>query len=121
MNWCQVGESGQGKRTMKALIIIDMQMEMLHRMEGGRDHVNSDAPARIAELSDAFRQNGLPVVHVRHCASESGQPLHPDAPGFQPMACAISLGDEPVFFKQTSSAFASTDLAAYLRDKGITD
>lgn len=37
------------------------------------------------------------------------------------MPCAEALGDEPVFIKQTSSAFASTDLAAHLQQNGITD
>lgn len=106
---------------MKALLIIDMQMEMQHRIEAGRDCVNPDAPARIAALAETFRQRELPVIHVRHRATASGWPFHPDAPGFQPMACAISLENEPVFLKETSSAFASTGLSDYLKEKGITD
>lgn len=106
---------------MKALLIIDMQMEMQHRIEAGRDCVNPDAPSRIAALIAAFRRNELPIIHIRHRATESGWPFHPDAPGFQPMECAVSVEGEAVFFKQTSSAFASTELADYLQQHGITD
>ena len=104
---------------VKALLIIDMQMEMQHRIDGGRDHVKPDAPARIAELSEAFRGKGLPVLHVRHRADDPASPLHADASGYPPMPCAEAQGNEPVFLKRTSSAFASTDLAAYLQERGI--
>ncbi|MDE3122146.1 MAG: cysteine hydrolase [Paracoccaceae bacterium] len=106
---------------MKALVIVDMQMEMLHRMEAGRDHVNPAAPERIAELAGAFRREGFPVIHVRHCASDAGLPFHPEAPGFQPMPCDLSEEGEAVFLKRASSAFSGTDLERHLRERGITD
>lgn len=106
---------------MAALVIIDMQMEMQHRIDAGRDCVNPDAPARIAALAAAFRQHGLPVLHIRHQAADPASPFHPGAAGHAPMPCAIALPDEPVFEKTTSSAFASTGLAAHLSRQGITD
>ena len=106
---------------MKALVIIDMQMEVQHRIERGRDHVNPDAPARIAELSGAFRRKGLPIIHVRHRDENVASPFHSVAAGYPPMLCAEALEGEPVFLKHTSSSFASTDLAAYLRDRGVAD
>lgn len=106
---------------MKALIIIDMQTEMQHRIEAGRDCVNPDAPQRIAALADAFRRNGLPVVHIRHRDDNPQSPLHEQAAGYPPMSCANALGDEAVFIKQTSSGFAATGLAAHLQALGITD
>lgn len=106
---------------MKALVIIDMQMEMQHRIEAGRDCVNPDAPRRIAALADAFRERGLPVVHIRHRDDDPASPLSAGAPGFPPMSCAEAADGEPVFVKRTSSGFASTELAAHLRAAGITD
>lgn len=106
---------------MKALVTIDMQMEMQHRIEAGRDCVNSDAPIRIAALADAFRQRGLPVIHIRHRDDNPKSPLHVDAAGYPPMPCAEAIEGDTVFVKQTSSAFASTDLASHLQDAGITD
>jgi nicotinamidase-related amidase len=99
----------------KALLIIDLQMAMQHRIDDGRDHVNPEAPARVAALAAAFRRKGWPVIHVRHQDADPASPFHPDAPGCRPMPCAEAQGNEPVFVKRTSSAFASTDLADYLR------
>ncbi|MCE8431586.1 isochorismatase family protein [Rhodovulum sulfidophilum] len=106
---------------MKALVIIDMQIEMQHRIEAGRDCVNADAPIRIATLAGAFRQQGLPVIHVRHRDGNPKSPLHADSVGYSPMPCAEAIEGEAVFVKQTSSVFASTDLAAHLQNEGITE
>ncbi|CNL84106.1 cysteine hydrolase family protein [Yersinia enterocolitica] len=106
---------------MQALLIIDMQMEMQHRIESGKEHVNTDVPEKIAQLSAAFRQRGLPVVHIRHAEKNPQSPFNPNAVGYAPMPCAQAVADEPVFVKTTSSGFASTDLANYLRDNGIDD
>lgn len=103
-----------------ALVIIDMQMMMQDRMAAGRDHVNPGAPDKIAALAGAFRRDGRPVIHIRHRDDDPSSPLHPDAPGYQPMACAQALDNEPVFVKTTSSGFASTGLEACLRQEGIT-
>ncbi|PRY92443.1 isochorismatase family protein [Donghicola tyrosinivorans] len=106
---------------MKALIIIDMQMEMQRRLDSGRDCVNADAPERIAALAATYRNRGLPVIHIRHRDDDLGSPMHQDAAGYPPMPCAEALEGEAVFIKQTSSAFASTDLAAHLHQHGITE
>lgn len=104
-----------------ALVIIDMQMMMQDRIAAGREHVNPGAPGKIAALASAFRREGRPVIHIRHRDDAPSSPLHPDAPGYQPMPCAQALDNEPVFVKTTSSGFASTDLESYLRQEGITD
>ncbi len=104
-----------------ALVIIDMQMMMQDRMEGGRDFVSPDAPQNVAALAAYFRAQGHTVAHVRHCDDTKGSPLHPEATGYPPMACAVEKEGEPVFIKTTSSAFASTDLETWLRSIGVTD
>lgn len=103
-----------------ALVIIDMQMLMQERIESGRDYVNPEAPDNIAALAKAFRHAGSPVIHVRHQDSDPSSPLHPDAPGYQTMACAEALEGEAVFVKTVSSGFTSTGLEAYLRDSNIS-
>lgn len=104
-----------------ALVIIDMQVLMQQRIDAGRDCVNPNASIRIAELTNAFRQKRQPIIHIRHRDDDATSPLHPEAPGYQPMSCAEARENEAVFFKRTSSAFASTDLEAYLRKYAITD
>lgn len=106
---------------MKALLIIDMQMDMQNRIEAGRDCVNPDAPERIAALADTFRRQGLPVLHVRHSESDPKSAFHPDAPGCQAMVCDRALDGEAVFVKTSSSAFATTDLADHLAGRGLTE
>jgi nicotinamidase-related amidase len=109
----------KGENAMQALVIIDMQMDMQHRLDAGIDHVNGDAPARIAALAAGFRARGLPVLHIRHADDDPAAAFHPQAPGYAPMPCAQALDGEPVFVKRTSSGFASTDLADHLRGAGI--
>ncbi|MCU0819518.1 MAG: isochorismatase family protein [Beijerinckiaceae bacterium] len=104
-----------------ALLIIDMQNVMQQRIDAGRDHVHPQAPARISELAGWFRRHRRPVIHIRHRDADPASPLHAEAEGYPPMPCAEALADELIFIKQTSSAFASTDLAAHLRQAGLTD
>lgn len=105
----------------KALVIIDMQAEMQRRIDAGLDCVNPEAGDRIARLAAAFRAAGLPVVHVRHRSDDPAAAFHPGNPLASPMPCAEALPGEPVFIKTTSSAFASTELADWLRERGIGD
>jgi nicotinamidase-related amidase len=102
-----------------ALVIIDMQMEMQHRIDTGRPCVNPDAPAAIQALATAFRDAGCPLIHIRHGDADPSSPMHVNAPGHVPMACAQDLPNEAVFVKTTSSAFPSTDLEGHLRERGI--
>jgi nicotinamidase-related amidase len=103
---------------MPALLIVDMQRIMQQRIDAGRDCVNPDAPGRVRTLAGAFRACGWPVLHVRHRDEDAASPLHPAGTGFPPMPEADARDGEAIFFKQTSSAFASTDLAAHLNTIG---
>jgi len=100
------------------LLVIDMQAEMQRRIDAGRDHVNTQAPARIAALAAAFRSRGWPVVHVRHQDEDPDSPFHADAPGHRPMPCAEAVGEELVVLKRGSSGFAGTGLEQALRSAG---
>lgn len=100
-----------------ALLVIDMQMEMAHRTEAGRERANPQAEERVAELLALFRARGLPVVHVHH--DEPGTPVAMGQPGAEVMPCARPLPGEPVFLKSRSSAFAGTGLESHLRAQGI--
>lgn len=103
-----------------ALLIIDMQMGMQARLDEGRGVVNPDADAVIARLAAACRAAGVPVIHVRHHDRHPDSPFRAGLPGAAPMPCDIEAPGEAVFCKSTSSAFASTDLAAHLQGLGIT-
>ena len=102
-----------------ALIIIDMQMEMQHRIDEGGGHVNGKAAEVITKLAKEFRARSIPVVHVRHQNMDPASPFHIDASGFPPMPCDYADDGEAVFVKTTSSAFMSTPLESHLREQGI--
>ena len=55
-----------------ALLVIDMQMEMAHRTQAGRDRANPLAEAHVADLLTLFRARGLPVVAL---TDRPGSPL----------------------------------------------
>lgn len=105
----------------RALLIIDMQMEMRHRIDARLDHVNPDAPDRIAALVAGFRGMGLPVIHIRHRALSPDSRLSEGAAGYPPMPCAEAAPGEAVFIKHGSSGFADTVLERHLRAAGITE
>ena len=100
-----------------ALLVIDMQMEMAHRTEAGRERANPQAEERVADLLSLFRSRGLPVIHVHH--DEPGTPVAFGQPGGEVMPCALPLQGEPIFVKSRSSGFAGTGLDAHLRAQGI--
>lgn len=102
-----------------ALVIIDMQMLMQHRLDAGRDHVNSEASHAVAHLAAAARMSGRKIIHIRHAEPDPASPMHQGAPDQEVMPCGRAFEGEPIFVKSTSSPFASTELEKYLRDSRI--
>jgi len=100
-----------------ALLVIDMQMEMAHRTQAGRDRANPQAEAHIADLLALFRARRLPVIHVHH--SEPGMSIAAGDANAAVMPCALPVPDEAMLIKSASSAFTGTGLDAHLRASGI--
>ncbi|WP_284163525.1 cysteine hydrolase family protein [Frigidibacter sp. SD6-1] len=100
-----------------ALLIIDMQMGMIERIAAGREHVNPQAPARVAALLALFRARGLPIVHVHH--DQPGTPFSAGLRSAEVIPEAAPVAGEVVITKSGSSAFAGTGLDALLRARGI--
>ncbi|OCX66025.1 hypothetical protein BFP70_07855 [Thioclava sp. SK-1] len=105
----------------KALLILDMQAEMLTRIDAGRDHVNGNANTRISLLAKACRDGNVSVIHIRHRDMKPGAIFHPNAKGAKPLPCDLARGDEMVFQKSGSSAFSGTDLQNHLMHARISD
>jgi nicotinamidase-related amidase len=99
------------KRTV--LIPIDVQMGFDDPSWGRRNNPTMEDNGRA--LLAAWRQRGLPVVHVRHDSIQPGStlaPSHPGnafRPGFEP------LPGEALVTKSVNSAFIGTDLELRLR------
>lgn len=106
---------------VKALLIIDMQKFVEERIRQGIGYYPHDAINRMVHLVQTFRDNHQKVMHVRHQTSEPGSLLHPQSPSYPAIAALEAKSDEPVFIKNTSSAFVSTDLKSYIDEHLITE
>ncbi len=102
-----------------ALLLIDIQNDYF---DGGKcPLVGMDAAAKHCEsLLAAFRESGLPVIHVRHefldteaaffAAGSEGALIHP--------LLAPAQG-EPVVVKHQINSFKGTSLADLLEERGV--
>lgn len=109
--------------TKTALVIIDLQKGIVQMAGAERVKPIVDNARRLA---DAFRALGLPVVLVNVAGSAPGRTEQPRPS--QPFPAEWTellpeLGQQPddiLVTKHTWGAFASTDLARELKDRGVT-
>ncbi|GAN77376.1 isochorismatase family protein [Acidisphaera rubrifaciens] len=106
-----------------ALIIVDLQkgivgLPLVHPIDGVIE--------RARALADAFREHGLPVVLVTVAGGAPGRTEQPLRTGALPDGWTDlipELNRQPgdiVVTKRTWGAFASTDLEAQLKARGVT-
>lgn len=104
----------------QALVLIDLQNDYF---PGGRmELVGADAAvAAAASLLGAFRERGLPVVHIRHLSQRPGATFFlPDTQGAEIHRAVEPLAGETVIVKHFPSAFRQTNLQAVLRELGAS-
>jgi nicotinamidase-related amidase len=100
-----------------ALIVVDVQQGFDAPSWGRRS--NSRCEENIAALITAWRQQGWPVVYVRHDSVLPASALSPRGGG---NALKPALAGEPdlLIVKHTNSAFYGTpDLHAFLQDRHL--
>ncbi|SDH38032.1 Nicotinamidase-related amidase [Pseudomonas flavescens] len=102
---------------LPTLLIIDMQRGMLEAAAGERN--NPDAPSRIAELLQAWRQAHAPCVHVRHISRSPGSAFAPGQFGVEFQQPLQPLPEEHVVEKNVPDAFINSGLERWLRVRGI--
>ncbi|MDQ8044783.1 MAG: isochorismatase family protein [Patulibacter sp.] len=107
-----------------ALVVIDLQAGIV--AIPGLAHPTDDIVARSVELTRAFRERGLPVVLVN---VDGVPPGRTDAPrraldfpaGFADLIPELDAQPTDILVtKRSKGAFATTDLEAQLRDRGVT-
>jgi nicotinamidase-related amidase len=103
-----------------ALILIDVQKAFEDVDYWGGSRNNPFAETNIGELLSYWRQNQLPVFHVKHCSVTPTSPLVEGKPGNDFMDVAQPVNDEPIISKNVNSAFIGTNLQQLLTDLGTT-
>lgn len=103
-----------------ALLVVDMQNFVTDRMSQGVEMYPHDAIGNMRVILEIFRNNISPVIHIRHHSTEEGSLLHHSSPLSQPVKGFEEKHGEPVFIKNTSSAFSSTGLLTYLKDHQLS-
>lgn len=101
----------------EALIVVDVQTAFADPSWGQRN--NPACEQNVADLIDAYRGRGEPVVFVRHDSTEPGSTLRPDQPGnaFQDV-----VHGEPdlLVAKHVNSAFlGDPPLEPWLRERNV--
>lgn len=101
-----------------ALVLIDVQQAFNDPSWGQRN--NPDAEQRIAQLLEAWRAGGRPLIHIQHRRERPASLFYVDGPGFPFKPEAQPLPGEPVLHKDVNSAFIGTDLEQRLRGLGVS-
>lgn len=107
--------------TPRALIVIDVQQGFDDPTRLGPRN-NPACEEHVRALVEGFRDEGAPIVLVRHDSTDPASPLHPDRPGnaFKPVLDDV----EPALLvpKHVHSAFhGEVDLDAWLGERGIRE
>lgn len=100
-----------------ALLLIDVQQAFDEPSWGQRN--NPQAESNIALLLARWRQENMPVIHVRHFSTEANSSLRPDRPGVAYKNEAKPISGEIEFSKSVNSAFIGTGLESYLHQQKI--
>lgn len=101
-----------------ALLIVDIQNDYF---PGGTMPLEGspEAAVRAAALLAAFRDRGLPVIHVQHIANRPGATFFlPDTKGAEIHESLTPLPGEKLVRKHTPNAFRDTDLLEHLKAIG---
>lgn len=102
-----------------ALVVVDMQKGFDDSVYWGERN-NADCEPNVARLIAAWRQQGWPIVYVRHASTDPSSPLREGRPGFEFKDVVTGVPDL-LITKSVHSAFhGEPDLNGWLREHGIT-
>jgi nicotinamidase-related amidase len=103
-----------------ALILMDIQKAFDNIAYWGTQRNNEIAEANAAELLKIWRDNKLPVFHIKHCSSNPNSPLNETNEGNEFKDIVAPVDGEPIIKKNVSSAFIGTDLKDRLDSEKIS-
>jgi nicotinamidase-related amidase len=101
-----------------ALVVVDVQQAFHDAGYWGRRN-NPDCERNVADLITAWRDQGQPIVFVRHDSDEDESPLRPDEPG-NALQDVVHGQPDLLVTKHVHSAFhGDPDLAGWLRENDV--
>ncbi|MCT2563710.1 cysteine hydrolase family protein [Chryseobacterium herbae] len=113
--------NAQQKRNMEntALLMIDIQNDYF---PGGKmELAGAESAANNAKkVLENFRKNNLPVIHIKHIATNEGAGFFlSDTSGVEINSLVSPKSNEKIIIKHFPNSFRETDLLKYLQKKGI--
>ena len=98
------------KQNKPALILIDIQkaFEDVHYWGGHRN--NPEAETNAGKLLNLWRQNDLPIFHIKHCSTNPNSKLAEGNIGNDFQEIVRPEDGEQIIKKNVNSAFIGTDL-----------
>lgn len=103
-----------------ALLVIDVQKGFDDAGHWGQRN-NPECESNISALLKYWREQGQPVVFVRHDSTDPASPLHPSSPGNELRDSVTGTPDLLVTKSVNSSFHGSPDLNAWLQQNTIEE
>ena len=108
--------SGKPVRSRNALLIIDVQVELVELMP---TEIQGSVLPRIQNLLSRARASGTPVIYIQHDGPK-GHPLETQTQRWEIHPSIKPLDSEPVIRKRESDSFFETTLQQELERRRIT-
>ena len=103
-----------------ALILMDIQKAFDNIAYWGGHRNNDNAEANVSELLKIWRDNKLPIFHIKHCSSNPNSLLNETNEGSEFKDIVMPINGEAIIKKNVSSAFIGTDLKDKLDSEKIS-
>ena len=107
------------KQDSLALLLIDIQKGFEDIAYWGGHRNNPHAEGNAAKLLNLWRQNNLPVFHIKHCSTNPNSKLAEGNAGNEFQEAVRPKDGEPIIKKNVNSAFIGTDLKQQLDQSNI--
>ncbi|WP_316634116.1 cysteine hydrolase family protein [uncultured Flavobacterium sp.] len=107
------------KTDKPALILIDIQKGFDDIQYWGGQRNNLKAEENAGDILKLWRENDLPVFHIKHCSSNPNSLLNENNPGNEFKDLVKPFDSEVVIKKHVNSAFIGTDLKVQLDNANI--
>ena len=108
------------KKDNPALLLIDIQKGFENIEYWGGQRNNPNAEENAGELLKLWRENKLPVFHIKHCSSNPASLLNENNIGNNFKEMVQPIEGEPIIKKKVNSAFIGTNLKEQLDTAKIT-